>query len=140
MPDHIASEPNGSELSPAQGALRFAIELAALACWGIAGWQVTDSAVRWILTLALPLVAATLWAALRVPDDRSANGRAPVPVVGIVRLLIELDVLLGAAVVIAIVWRPGPGHVLGVALGIAVTAHYAATHRRVRWLLDQRTA
>ncbi len=126
--------PNGSELSPAQAGFRFLIEMAALVCWGIVGWQLTDSAARWVLVGVLPLVAAAIWGLFRAPDDHSAGGASPVPVPGLVRLLLELDVLLGAAIVTAIVWRPA----VGVVLGVAVLVHYAMTMPRVRWLLAQR--
>ena len=66
--------------------------------------------------------------------DRSASGEAPVPVPGVVRLVIELDVLLGASILTAAVWRTG----VGAALGAAVVLHYALTPRRVRWLLGRR--
>lgn len=125
---------NGSVLPPAQAGFRFLIELGAIMCWGFVGWHVTDGLLRWLLAIALPLVAGAIWGTFRAPGDHSANGGAPVPVPGLVRLLIELDVLLGAAVVTAIVWRP----TVGIVLAAAVVLHYATTTRRVRWLLAQR--
>jgi hypothetical protein len=47
--------------------------------------------------------------------------------------MIELDILLGAAVLTAIFWHTW----VGVVLGVLVFVHYAMTLRRVRWLLDQ---
>lgn len=126
---------NGSSLSPAQAGFRFLIEVVALICWGLVGWQVTDGTARWLLVIALPLAAAITWGTFRAPDDHSANGESPVPVNGIVRLFIELDILLGAAVLVTVVWRP----FVGAALGVAVLIHYAMTIDRVRWLLAQRT-
>lgn len=123
-----------SALSPFQAALRFAIELTALVCWAISGWRVAEGALAWILAIALPLVAATLWGTFRAPDDHSANGQAPIAVPGAVRLCLELDVLLGAALVTALVWSVP----VGVALAIVVVFHYAATIGRIRWLLTQR--
>jgi hypothetical protein len=131
---HDGGRRNGSELSPLQAGLRFLIEIAAIVCWGIVGWQVTDGVVRWLLVIALPLAAAIMWGTLRAPGDHSANGQAPIPVPGIVRLAIELDLLLGAAIVTAIVWRPW----VGIVLGAVVVVHYLATLPRIRWLLDQR--
>lgn len=124
-----------SELSPAQAVFRFVIELVAIVCWGIVGWNVTDGAGRWVLVVMLPIVAAIVWGTFRAPGDHSSGGGAPVPVPGVVRLFIELDVLLGAAAVTAIVWR----WTVGVVLGAAVAVHYATTPARVRWLLGQRT-
>ena len=125
---------NGSALAPAHAAVRFLIEIAALVCWGVAGWHVTGGAMRWVLVVALPVVAAVLWGTFRAPGDHSADGGAPVAVPGTVRLLIELDVLLGAALVVALTWRP----VVGMVLAAVVLTHYATTVPRVRWLLRQR--
>lgn len=127
---------NGSELSSVQAGFRFLLEMVALVCWGIVGWQLVDGAVgRWFLAMMFPVAAATVWGTFRVPDDRSASGQAPITVEGPVRLFLELAVLLGAAVMTAVVWR----QVVGVALGAAVIAHYVMTLPRVRWLLGQRS-
>lgn len=122
---------DASALAPPQAILRFLVEVAALVCWAVSGWAIGSGAWSWVLAVALPLAAAAMWGAFRVPGDRSANGEARVAVPGIVRLLIELDVLLGAAVVTAIVWSPA----IGIGLGAAVIVHYLATLRRVRWLV-----
>lgn len=124
-----------SELSALQAVLRFLIELAALVMWCIAGWNITDSSLRWMLAIALPLACAVVWGTFRVPGDASASGEAPIPVPGIVRLLLELDVLFGAAVAGAVFWKPFPAAVLAV----ATVGHYAATTSRVRWLLAHRS-
>lgn len=124
-----------SELPPAQAAFRFVIELVAIVCWGIVGWNVTEGSARWVLVVMLPTIAAIVWGTFRAPGDQSAGGGAPVPVPGVVRLFIELDVLLGAAALTAIVWR----WTVGVVLGAAVVVHYATTGARVRWLLGRRT-
>lgn len=124
-----------SGLTAAQAAFRFMLELLALASWAIVGWNLTDGAVRWAAVIVLPVVAAGAWGTFRAPGDHSAGGGAPVAVHGAVRLVLELGVLLGAAVAVALVWR----WTFGVALAVAVLAHYAATMRRVRWLLQQRT-
>lgn len=52
---------------------------------------------------------------------------------GTVRLAVEFVVLLGAAAVTAIVWRPIPGLVLGALIVI----HYVTTPARMRWLVAQ---
>lgn len=124
---------NGSELGPAQAGFRFVIEILAITSWAIVGWNLTDRPVRAALAVVLPLVAAVVWGTFRAPGDHGAGG-APVAVPGVVRLIIELDVLLGAAIAVAVVWR----WTFGVALGVAVVAHYATTLPRVRWLLRQR--
>lgn len=122
-----------SHLGPAQAVFRFTLELAALAGWAMFGWHLADGPVRFVLAIVFPTLAATLWGTFRAPGDHSAGG-APVTVPGPVRLVIELDVLLGAAVATAIVWN----RTFGLVLGVAVVAHYATTMPRVRWLLERR--
>ena len=68
-----------------------------------------------------------------VLDDPSRSGRAPVPVSGIVRLLLELTffaVAVGALFAVQ-------STTIGWLLGIAVCLHYALSYDRVRWLLRQ---
>ena len=125
---------DGSQLSPAHAAFRFLLEIAALVCWGIVGWQATDNPARWALVVGLPAVAAAAWGTFRAPGDHSAGGGAPIAVPGLVRLVLELGVLLGAAVLTAFVWRPA----VGLTLGGAVVVHYLGTTARVRWLVAQR--
>ena len=53
-------------------------------------------AAAWLAGLGLPAIAAAAWVTFAVPGDPSRSGRAPVPVPGWVRLLLELAVFLGA--------------------------------------------
>ncbi|MCB0968631.1 MAG: YrdB family protein [Ilumatobacter sp.] len=124
-----------SELAPAQAAFRFLVEIAGLVCWAVVGWEVGGDTWGWILAILFPVVAATTWASFRVPGDASAGQGAPIPVPGIVRLMIELDMLVLAGVFAIIVGQV----ILGAATLIAVLVHYSLTMRRVRWLLAQRT-
>ena len=90
------------------------------------------SLLRWVAAVLTVLGLSALWATFRVPGDASASGGAPFAVPGPVRLGLELVVLLGAGVALAVTGSPGVG------LGLAglVVAHYVATRDRVRWLLD----
>ncbi|MFQ6227417.1 DUF2568 domain-containing protein [Nocardia sp. NPDC002869] len=45
----------------------------------------------------LPVIAATAWGVIAVPDDPSRSGAAPVAVPGAIRLLVEFAVLFGGA-------------------------------------------
>jgi hypothetical protein len=125
---------NGSALSPVQAGLRFLVEIAALVCWGVVGWNLGSDALRWVLAGLLPVLAAIIWISFRVPGDQSASGDAPVSVPGIVRLFIEFDVLLGGAIFAILIGA----QVLGSIVFIAVCVHYLLTIPRVRWLLAQR--
>ena len=63
-------------------ALRFALEVCALAALGFWGWSQTEAPWRYVLMLGVPALAAAVWATFTVPDDPSRSGRAPVPVPG----------------------------------------------------------
>ncbi|MEW6253952.1 MAG: DUF2568 domain-containing protein [Planctomycetota bacterium] len=117
--------------NPANLALRFALELAALAALSVWALARFDGAASIALAVLLPLVAATLWATFRVPGDASASGRAPVPVPGIVRLLLEVALFaLGVLALVAAAYTAA-----GTGLGIAVAVHYALSYDRIIWLL-----
>ena len=133
--NHAVIGVNDSALTPAQAGFRFLVELAALACWAVVGWEVGGDGFGWVLAIAFPVVAASTWATFRVPGDLSAGQGGPIPVPGVVRLVIELDVLVLSAVFAIVVGQV----VLGVAILVAVVAHYLLTMRRVRWLVAQRT-
>jgi hypothetical protein len=57
-----------------------------------------------------------------------------VAVPGIFRLLLEIDILVGAGVVAIIVWNV----VMGALVVVGAIVHYLGTRRRVRWLISQR--
>ncbi len=123
-----------SELSPVQSGLRFLIEVAALVSWGIVGWHLAGAPLGWLCSIALPVAGAAMWATLRVPGDASADGGAPIAVPGPVRLLLEVGLLLGAAIAVGAVGQPSAG----IALATAFAVHSAATTSRIRWLIARR--
>jgi hypothetical protein len=71
---------------PLNLALRFFLELAGLFSLGSWGWSQHSGFARWVWAIGAPLLAAALWGIFRVPND---PGKAPVPVPGWVRLLLE---------------------------------------------------
>lgn len=113
-------------VSPNDG-LRLLLELAALAALGYWGWTVGEGAVGVVLALAVPLLAALLWAVFRFPGD---PGPAPVPVSGPVRLLLE-TVLFGAAVVLL---ADAGRQWLATVLAALLVVHYAVDRERVATL------
>lgn len=112
---------------PLNLALRFLLELAALAAYIFWGWTAHEGAQRYLLGIGLPLLAAVVWGAFRVPND---PGKAPVPVPGPVRLALEVAFFAGAVGLLATV-RPTPALVLGA----LVVLHYLVSYDRVLWLL-----
>ncbi len=118
---------------PLNLALRFLLELAALAALGYWGWTQNSGAWRYLLMLGLPLLAAVVWGTFAVPGDPSRSGRAPVPVPGAVRLLLELAFF--AAAVVALL---ASGQALAGLLLAAVTIiHYILAYDRIGWLLGR---
>lgn len=113
-------------------ALRFLLELAALAGLGIATWKLSPEPWRWGALILVPVVAAVAWTVFNVPDDPSRSGGAPIVVNGWLRLVIETTILAAGAVALYVTDRPW----LGGAFAAAIAIHYATSWSRVRWLLD----
>jgi hypothetical protein len=124
---------NLPEMRPWNLALRLGLEIGALTGLGVAAWNQTDGAARWIAVIAAPLIAATLWGTFNVLDDPSRSGEAPVEVPGRVRLAVELFVLAGGWVAYGIAGYP----VIGAAFAALTVLHYAVGRARVHWLLSR---
>jgi hypothetical protein len=111
-------------------AFRFILEIVAMVVLGMWGWRQGSGALRFVLGLGVPLVAAVLWGTFRVPDD---PGPAPVPVPGVVRLGLEA-VVFGFAV-----WalRDLDKRLLAAIMAGALILHYAVAYKRIAWLVKR---
>jgi hypothetical protein len=69
---------------------RFILELLSLYALGRFGFQLSQGPARYAWAIGLPLFAALLWGTFAVPGDPSRSGKAPVPISGTLRLLLEL--------------------------------------------------
>lgn len=118
---------------PLNLAIRFALELCALASVGLWGWRQQQGWLRFLLAAGLPLLLAALWVTFAVPDDPSRSGNAPVPTPGALRLLLELGIFACA------VWalHDLSYHTLTWVLGGVVLLHYITSYDRILWLLKQ---
>jgi hypothetical protein len=118
---------------PINLALRFLLELSAWGAMGYWGWTQGQGALRWVLAIGLPVIAAALWGTFAVPDDPSRSGRAPVPIPGLVRLALELATFAVGA------WTLyGAGYPwLGLIFGAIVVVHYLVSYDRIQWLIRQ---
>ena len=118
---------------PLNLALRFLLEMAALFSIGYWGWVGHEGVLRIGLTLSLPLMAAVLWGAFRVPGDASSGGQPVVAVPGVLRLLLELALFAFA------VWglRDAGATIAAWIVGGAVLFHYVISYDRIGWLLRQ---
>ncbi len=111
--------------------IRFLMEVSGLAALGYFGWQAASGALRFILAVLLPLIAAGIWGTFRVPND---PGPAPVAVPGWLRLVIEI-LFFGLAVFC--LYAAGL-HSLAVGFGVILVLLYAASYDRIIWLVNQK--
>jgi hypothetical protein len=118
---------------PVNLAVRFLLEIAALVAIGYWGWSQHDGLLRFVLAIGGPLIAAILWGTFAVPGDPSRSGKAPVPVPGLARLVLELAIFAFAAWALYDAGQP----VLALILSVIVVIHYALSYDRVAWLLRQ---
>ena len=115
---------------PVNLALRFFLEIAAFVAIGYWAWTAHTGVLRVVLVILLPVLAAFIWGAFRVPN----YGGAPlVQVPGVVRLLIELGIF-GFAV-----WGLFDAGAVTTALifGGITLLHYITSYDLVLWLIKQ---
>lgn len=101
-----------SIVQPANLALRFVLELCALAALAYWGFHTSETTlVRGALGIGAPLLAAIVWGLFVAP-------RATVPVSSPVRLIVELLVFGAAIAGLVAAGRPGFATVLGIVYAI----------------------
>jgi hypothetical protein len=113
--------------------IRFILELGALAAFFLWGWKSSPGPLRILLGLGVPTLAALVWGLFAVPNDPSRSGKAPVPIPGSLRLIIEL-LIFGTACWGLYKAGFAPLSIVG---GVIVLIHYGFSYDRVRWLLRQ---
>ena len=118
--------------NPLNLAARFILEILALVAFGAWGRAQSQGALGLILMILVPLLAAIAWGTFNVKGDPSRSGKAPVPVPGIVRLLLEL-VFFGLATLALFSLNPTCGWIYG----LVVLAHYILSYDRILWLLKR---
>jgi len=118
---------------PLNLAFRFLLELLALFAYAYWGWTQFDGISKILIAVGAPVLVATLWATFNVANDPSRSGKAPVPVAGIVRLLMELALLGGASAL----WFLSEQPTIGLAMFIAILMHYALSYDRILWLIER---
>lgn len=112
-------------------ALRFVLELAALAAMAYWGWTTHEGIWQPVWATGLPVVAAFIWGTFRVPG---APGKAPVPVPGPVRLLLELVFFAAAVWLLAAAGQ----QTAALIFGTLIVLHYLAFYETILWMLKQR--
>ena len=119
--------------NPINLTIRFLLELTALFAMGMWGWKLSDNWMRFILVIAIPIIAMVIWGTFAVPDDPSRSGQAPIQVSGVIRLLIEFTFFSFA------VWIFQDLGLLKLSLwfGVITIIHYAISYDRIIWLLTR---
>lgn len=114
-------------------AIRFLLEIAALVCLGIWGWNQSDGWFRYVLAPGLPALIGAIWGIFAVPGDPSRSGNAPVPVHGFIRLILELIIFIMS------IWALYDMNYERMALifAILVLIHYLVSYDRILWLLKR---
>jgi hypothetical protein len=116
--------------NPINLALRFFLELAGLYFIGRWGWTQHIGIWRYLLGIGLPVLAAFIWGAFRVPGD---GGASKVRVSGVVRLLIEILYFGFASWTL---FDSGAFTTGWIFTGITLL-HYIISYDRIIWLLKQ---
>ena len=117
---------------PLNLAVRFLLELSALCGLGLWGWRQGEDGWRIVFAVGIPLVAAALWGTFAVPGDPSRSGSAPVPVPGLLRLVLELGFFASATLAL---YELGFAR-LTATFAAAIVVHYLLAYDRVRWLVS----
>ena len=117
--------------NPVNLAVRFILEMIALAIFGYCGWTMGSGFLRYVWALLLPVAGAGLWGTFRVPGDASHSGDAPVQVPGWVRLGLELAIFTAATWALVSLEKTN----LAIIYGAVVSLHYSLSWDRILWLL-----
>jgi hypothetical protein len=118
--------------NPINLAVRFLLEIISLVVLGAWAKAQFSGALGFILMIVVPLLAAVIWGTFNVKGDPSRSGKAPVPVPGLIRLLIELC-FFGFATWALFSFNPTYGWIFG----LVTLLHYILSYDRIIWLLKQ---
>ncbi len=111
--------------------LRFLLEMTALLVLGIWGWKFGQGPFRFVLGFGFPILTAAIWGIFAVPNDPSRSVKAPIPILGSLRLFIEFLVFALS------IWAVYDLEFIKLSwiLGIIVLTHYGISFDRIIWLL-----
>jgi hypothetical protein len=118
---------------PLNLALRFLLEIAALVAIGYWGFDQHSGIWRFVIGIGGPVIAAALWGIFAVPGDPSRSGEAPVPIPGVLRLILELSLFAFAAWAL---YNAGSTLLAAILAGTTIV-HYVLSYDRVTWLIRQ---
>jgi len=119
---------------PVNSAVRFLLELLAITAFGIWGYHQSDTSLKILYAILLPLGFALLWGVFAVKGDPSRSGKTVVQTPGIIRLLLELG-LFGAA---AWMLLDLDYSLIALIFGLTAAIHYIVSFERIAWLLKRK--
>ena len=114
-------------------AVRFFLEITSLVVFAFFGWGFSDGVAGIVLALGLHIIAAVTWGVFNVPNDPSMSGKAPIPVPGFVRLLLEFTFFTLAVCALLFTAQITAAWLFG----LVVCVHYAVSYKRLVWLLHR---
>ena len=121
---------------PANLLFRFLLEITVLVVVVVWSWRSIDGWLGFVLAFVFPFILALIWGIFAVPDDPSRSGKAPVPISGLLRLVLELMIFSFAVWCLNALGVP----YLSVAFTLLVLLHYVISLDRVRWLIKKNPA
>jgi hypothetical protein len=119
---------------PLNSAVRFLLEITAIVTFGIWGYHQSDTGLKFLYAILLPLGFALLWGVFAVKGDPSRSGKTVVQTPGIIRLLLELG-LFGAAAWMLLDLNHS---LVALIFGLIAVIHYFISFDRIAWLLKQK--
>lgn len=112
--------------------IRFLLEIAALIAMGIWGWQLSDSWIRYVAAIGIPLSLVSIWGIFAVPGDPSRSGGTIVKTPGFIRLAYEL-LFFGFGV---FALYDSAFKILSLIMGLILILHYLFSIDRIIWLTN----
>jgi len=119
---------------PINSAVRFLLELASMAVFAWWGYHLSETGLRILPAILLPVGFAVIWGVFAVRDDPSRSGKTMVQTPGILRLVMELA-LFGTAAWMLLDLGQSKWAML---FGSILLLHYIFSFDRIAWLLKQK--
>jgi hypothetical protein len=120
--------------------LRFILEIIALISighWtldiGHWAWTLSDTWLHYFYAFSFPVLFAAFWGIFTVKNDPSRSGKAPIPIPGYLRLILELTFFSFAT------WglKNSGYSQFALTFFIVVIFHYLLSYDRIKWLIKQ---
>ena len=126
-------KPGGLVMHPINLGLRFILEMTMLFAIAFWGWTQYEGWLKYLLTLGLPVLSATVWGIFAVPNDPSRSGKTVVVTPGWIRLVLEIIFfILGFWALNDIGYR-----LIAFTYLLFVILHYSFSISRLRWIIKQ---